>query len=985
MTQPKVGPTSWKEWDAAAWGRALLKHYFAGHDARPVSRLAISSEELAKVAGASDNDGVNVRDAFLRAVRCSPAAFRRHLSWASLEPFAWTRSEPPPFLAYLFFTCYAAASIDADTADEGVFRERLRQLLDHEPGTSYALPDLSLLWEVFAEWLQEQRNERKPYRVLILPDRGRMNLIGYSVRLAFPRRLDRLRLRDALHAVGFEGIPTVPEAFEAIGGSRVAFSADFRHVYVRARKALGRGEDSPELQALWSAILEALALGARPIRQRGGQYQLLGQEDELGHIDPFVVATAAPHINKGVRFALLDEPFDRFAFFVCAKDGSTTLIVKLLLLDAIEDKVTGIRGSPVVRAVREGVLLFRRVDSAIWELAATRPTEGRMRALIRTDLFSDFLRLLRGSHRIARETRFDGWCEVADFDITELAPPQHPVGSGLTAVRCLQPVEIGSQLHLVGGIRLEEGFLGLRGTLPKVNCREAEHAAVFRLSEESGEQQSSLVATLSPVSEQSGVFDWPEGQGDLEGSHVFAGIRAGEIVAPRAVVFYSRGLSHEYAGPTEPSRWLVEASNSDVASAGVGLNGFLSEEPHEPSAYSALKQSDYTERVLLDRSADDDAGHDRFAEAAAAISVARKGIAEGDLLELLAATVPEASGSAVWGLIRGWIEAGYFDALTKRQWRGRFYFARRPRLVVIQRERGGSTHVVLHGLSPFRLRSVARNAFAHAGAEVLPAATLSTLVPAPPAWRVESIQHANAVAKDLGLGVAHVRDPRQLAGNVDHAVVDEAPLPPGYELQRAWSWEAGGFRNRSAPVAAGEIRIEYYARTNGPDRYVVVDADGRARTTLSRSWALLDGFKRAGKLAFEAAGDAVVVRRGDDGPHVPLPLARAISLRSGVVGGPADSVGDGRHYAYAVEGKAEQRWLIAWLNGARTDQCTARRFAWLLGASSACARRAVPLPADLRRRLRELHHLPDALSISERCIPRYLLPHLRHAVGLAEA
>lgn len=981
MTQPTVGPISWREWDAAAWGRALLKHYFVGHDARPVSRLAISAEELARVAGASD--GPSARDAFLRAVRCSPGAFRRHLSRASLESFAWKRTESPPFLAYLFFTCFAAASIDADTADEGVFRERLRQLLDHEPGTSYALPDLSLLWEVFADWLQEQRNERRPYRVLILPDRGRMNLIGYSVRLAFPRRRDRLRLWEALTEAELEGIPTVPETFEAIGGSRGAFSADFRNVFVRARKALARGDDSPELEALWSAVLETLALGARTARQRGGQYQLFGQEDELGHIDPFVVATAAPHVSKGARFARLDDPFDRFAFLVCATDGSTALIVKLLLLDALEDKVSGIRASPMVRAVRDGVLLFRRVDSAIWELATTRPTEGRMRALIRSDLFSDFLRLLSGSHRIARETRFDGWSEVADFDITELAQPQRSVGSVLVAVRCLQPVEVGSQLHLVGGIRLEEGFLGLQGMLPAVNCRDAEHAAVFRLSEESGEERSSLVATLRPVAKQPGVLAWPEGHGDLEGPHMFAGIRGGEIVAPRHVVFHSRGLSHEYEAPTDPSRWLVEASNSDVAQASDGLNAFLSQVSHERFANSLANEVHEGERVLFGRSVDDHAGHDRFAEAAAAISVARKGISEGDLIELLAATVPEASGLAAWGSIRAWTEAGYFDALTRRQWRGRVYFARRPRLIVISGDAGASTRIVLHGLSPFRLRSVARKILANAGAEALPFASLSTFVPAPPAWRVESIDHAITAAQELGLDVSWLRDPRQLAGRVDEVVVDEASLPPGYELQRTWSWEAGGFRARRAPTT-DEVRIEHHVRTNGPDRYVVVDVDGRARSTLSRSWALLDGFRRAGKAAFEAAGVAVIVRRGDDGPHVPLPLARAISLRSGVVGGPVDAAPEGRHYAYAVEGKAEQRWLLAWLTGAEADPDTARRFAWLLSALSPRGD-GIPLPGDLRRRLRELPHLPDACAISDRRIPRHLHPHVRRALVLAEA
>jgi hypothetical protein len=141
---------SWNDWDASAWGRALLRHYFAARDARPVSRLAISAEELAKAAGAPDASVASVQHAFLQAIRCSPAAFRRRLSDASLEPSAWNQQEPPPFLSYLFFTCFAAASLDTDIADEGVFRERVRRLLDHEAGTSYPFEHLSRLWEAFS-------------------------------------------------------------------------------------------------------------------------------------------------------------------------------------------------------------------------------------------------------------------------------------------------------------------------------------------------------------------------------------------------------------------------------------------------------------------------------------------------------------------------------------------------------------------------------------------------------------------------------------------------------------------------------------------------------------------------------------------------------------------------------------------------------------------------------------------------------------------
>ena len=371
-------------------------------------------------------------------------------------------------------------------------------------------------------------------------------------------------------------------------------------------------------------------------------------------------------------------------------------------------------------------------------------------------------------------------------------------------------------------------------------------------------------------------------------------------------------------------------------------------------------------------------------EALAAISVVRKGIGEAELIELFGKTIRDATGFSVWGIIRGWVEAGYLDCLTRRQWRGRVYFARLPRLVLIPDEDGRSIRVVLHGLASYRLRAAVRDVFALGGATPLPAATLSSFVPGPLSWRLESLEQASALAVEIGdIETVSVRWPKELAGDFEAAVSNEAPLPPGYECQRVWDWMAGGFRRPHGNSSTDVVRIEYHTRTNGPDRYVIVEG-GLRRTTLSRSWALLDGFWRAGRKAFCPAGSIAIVRPGDDGPQVPLPIARAIGLRAGIVAGPAETAQIGRHYAYAVERASEQHWLLAWLGGEKADRAVVRRFTWLLAAASAPRTDAVLLPADLRRRLRDLHSVPDALALAERRMPRHLLPHVRRAVDLSE-
>lgn len=987
MTLSTMRHDVWEDWDATAWGQALFHHYFVGHDAQPISRLAISPEELAKAAGATDSDAATVRDAFLRAIRCSAAVFRRQLSSASLESRVWNRRQPPPFLAYLFFTCFAAASLDADTADEGVFRERVRQLLGHDEGTSYALNDLSLLWEAFAAWLQGRHDAGEPFRTLSLPDRGRMTLIGYSVRLAFPRRQDRLRLRDVLAASCAGTAPTVPEAFQAIARTRDRFSIDFRHVFDRAHTALATGRTIPELQALWSAIIEAASLASWPdSREARVRYQLVAQEDELGCMEPFVVTTGVPSDTRnGARFSRLDEPLAEFDHFVCATDGSTDLIAKLLLMEALEERVPGLAASPIPRAVREGVLLLRQVDSATWELAATRPREGKVRAIVRAHLLEPFLHLVNGPERHVRTSRFDGWCDVDAFDVTALAEPRELAVHELASVRCLQRIEIGAQLHLVGGIRVDGAYLGLSGLLPEVHCAEAEGVTLLRRSEEPEVPRATQVATLEPSSECPGVFGWPAGHGDLEGAYLLAGIRNGRVIAPREILFHSRGLSHDYAGPTVPSRWLVEVCASDVAPADQGVDIHLKRGVSRPT--SAVTNNILTADgvdVSIHRSIDDNTEHDQLVETLAAISVARRGIGEAELIELLGKIVRHATGFATWGIVRGWVEAGYLDCLTKRLWRGRVYFARRPRLVLIPEAAHRSIRGVLHGLAPYRLRCATQSAFLRAGATPLPGSSLSPYVPAPQAWRFESVEHVNAsIAEFDEIDTVGMREPQELVGDFDSVVSDDTPLPPGYECQRVWDWAAGGFRRKDASAAANEVRIEYHTRLNGPDRYTIA-ANGQRRTTLSRSWALLDGFRRAGRHAFAPIGAFAIVRPGDDGPQVPLPIARAIGLRAGIVGGPAETASLGRHYAYATDGPSVQRWLLAWISGLRADEELVRRFAWLRAAASAHSADSARLPADLRRRLRGLHSLPDAHSIAERRIPRHLIAHVRRAVAQAE-
>jgi hypothetical protein len=799
-------------------------------------------------------------------------------------------------------------------------------------------------------------------------------------------------LRDVLATVGAGPSPTVPEAFQAIGRARERFSSDFREVFDRARAALATRKDGPELDALWSAVLEAAGLAPSPRDTTRVRYQLLLQEDELDRPDPILVATARPSAARGAAtFLRLDDPFGEFGYLVSAADGDTTLIATLLLLGALNDRAPNLTGSPVVRAVTEGVLLFRRNDYSDWELVTSRPPEGQVRALVRMDLCASLLGLFERAGQRARPTRFDGWSDIGPFDINSVRDPTIADAPGLASVRCLQSIEVGPHLHLVGGIRIDGGFLGTRGLLPSVHLPDAEHLTALRLQSDPGQPQTALVARLVRDLDNPSAFLWTEEQEDLEGSFVLAGTRDTSVIASRQVLFHSRVLSHNYAVPSDPQRWLVEVNTPDLASASDGIDGCFG--PVLPPALHNSRRGHSSDELfespgLNGRLVDEDQRFDRFVEAMAAISARRKGLTEYEVLDLLQRLTGLGAGYRIWDVVRGWNESGFFDVLTRRNWRGRVYFARRPRLVVIEDGSLTSVRVTLQGLAPFRLRGEVQAAFAKAGAAVLKPMGYSPHVPVPPVWRVDSVAQVETAARSLGLGeVAYVRDPRGVTSAVETAISDYQGVPGGYELEGVWDWQRGGFRRPQPDAPRSAVQIDWYARATGPDRFVVVDEQGGVRTTLSRTWALLLGFKLARKTAFESVGSHELLRPTDSGPYLPLPVARALVLRTGVASGPFEDAARGLVYGYQVEGRDQQLWLLNWLCGVGGDATTFRRFAWLVAASQAPGTDLdiVAIPIELRRRLRELTHIPDAAVIADRRISRRLLPHVRRAIDLVQA
>lgn len=991
MTAPVDLPGSWQAWNAQTWGQKLFDYFFvsAGGDTSPVPRLAISAEDLVRAGRLSGVEAHCVREAFLRAVRCPPDEFRRYLSRSVLVHGGWPRESVPPFAVYLFFTCFTAASIDAETFGLGDFRKRLRVVLEHPRDTSYALTDLPDLWRAFERWLANRRQAGTPYRALVLPEPGYRTLIGYSVGLAFPSARDQGRLVSLIRQANWTSPPTIPEALDLIGRGLDRFSPAFRDVFDSARRAFGRGTDTSELHALWSAVVEATTLVPTVSIVSAGRarYELVLQVDEMLRADLSLLASQGRSASSGWGdFTRLDEPIGDYAFLVRpAPDADASLTVRQLLRGTLVDLLPDLRGSPVARACEQGVLLFRPNVFATWELAQARPEEGMVRALVATRFCEPFLALFGSIAPSIRESIYHGWLETAPFEASALGTVDPATSPALVGVRCLQATSVGSQIALAGGVRVDGGYLGTQGLLPSARMPGAQSLELFELSTTLGGLRPALAASVLRRPDDSAAFEFPQDTSDLEGRFTLVATGPRDVVASRELVFHSRVLDHRYKDPGDSEHWMVEAARPAVLPASVGVDAFLAEEAcsdiRRPHDRARPPPGDAHLEGARPLSIDDDPKLDRFVEALAALATNRKGLGEAEVLDLLDQVVGIGEGRLMWDVLRAWVEAGYLDVLTRRRWRGRVYFARRPCLVVTRQE--PCPMLTLHGLAPYRLRVRARSLFASLGATPIDTLSVSRTVGAPPAWVVESHSVASIAAEALELGpLRYARPASELLAPLSDIAQEALEPLPGYERQGVWDWDMGGFHRVGRDGPSEAVRIEWRTRADRPDLFLVTRADGTAWSTHARNWALLVGYAWAKRRAFEASGESTLLR--GLGPYLPLPVARAMVLRAGATGGPTDASGTGgfQVYAYPCSSAGERARLLRWLDGRETSDAD-RRLAWLLASVShpPAAADTVPLPLDVVRRLREIDHPYRGLWRLGQPVSRRLLPQLRRAIS----
>lgn len=638
-----------------------------------------------------------------------------------------------------------------------------------------------------------------------------------------------------------------------------------------------------------------------------------------------------------------------------------------MLSSIVPDTVT----RDVDRIVGDGVVLFVRSENQSWVLCRSRPSTGDVRALIRTDMRGRFLEAVkaRGGKPLALQSAYSEWLQVDEFASDEL-----PLDEEWTRnIRCLDETITPPRIGLSDGVMLPNGWLGLRGCLPRVTA-DADSVTIEHRTTQSGAADSAELQLRSDGDSSGYAIPSSFGSGQhLSGRYILRAKLGNDVVAVRPVDFRAHAYGHDYRTPSNPARWLVESSLGDMV-------GLTSETP--PSWEQRGSVTDVTRdlgdgkplRLVGEYGASD--GAQAFGEALAAIGSRRQGIDEPELIEWIGRTMG-VRGSLAWDVARSWVEAGFLDCLVYRHWKKRTYYPRAPRLVIHRVKGVATVFATVVGLLPILSRRDVEEAAAARGLHGGYCTQSSPWV-LPPLLLVASDEEVFE-----NLRAACRLGPNELLPSLESCTVPIAATishlndtPLGYESSGVWDWTVGRFAREEHDSGP---HLERLVRTDAPDVYVVRTTKEKVWHGWSRTWGFLIAASSRAMRLVERHGDSTV-RIAARGVRLPMSIGRWSTAKSGICPGPSGPDGSSHDYLYTLsvfDPVARVEEIL--LDRRQTPQWSerARWLAVLASARTSASIGLTPVPPHARR-IFALHSKVPALRqlAGLALVPRELLPQL---------
>ena len=548
--------SSWQAWKLGRWNEVLFQHFFGAgaEDRSPVVVLLVTPEVLASATGDPGADPTLVRDSFVSVVRDATRA----TTWDILESAAkypqWPapphRDTIPPFVAYLLFTCIAASESSEDLAGEGSFIARLRELSDKQlPETS--LGRLPKLWENLATWLALNEPTGR-VRQLKLPDPGGLTRIGYTVKLAFPDRRDQFKLSELLDGAGLAGHePPVGKVLSLVAAARGNFRESFLVAFDEFRTAYAASvtQRSPVLvgHRFWAAVREASLRGrGREVRpELFAQVQVLCEEVyERLHL--FIATDEPTDAIQSMKFLELPFTYGQFRFAAVGSEASA-LNEQALGTASLAFLSGRVRVPRLSSIVDQGVLPFVESAHGILELASQALLRSARVALVRTPLVEDLVKLFGSAATRSRPSPYAGWTQVHDIELST-RPSADLEGTALGRCWMLHDTLVSGGIRVTGGIRSDDGWLGPREVLPRVDVGAAVTVTLGRADG----------PTEGLVRASEGAWCLPDR--DLSGDYVISATYSDGSADRKVLKFHDAPASEQFRIPADAESWLVEGA-----------------------------------------------------------------------------------------------------------------------------------------------------------------------------------------------------------------------------------------------------------------------------------------------------------------------------------------------------------------------------------------------------------------------------------------
>lgn len=808
----ELGPQRWEE--------LLTAHYLRSDGpsgASPIRSIDATSEELARAAGEANLSPSEAVASFLRAFRPSYDApevlrgFRRPPASGAV----------PGFFRYLVLSAHVPA-VAVENAASKDFRVNLGKVLGW-PGPLDNVSALPGLWEELHRWCEARRAEGKPFRRLVLPDPGSWTHIGYSVRLAFPSWRDRERLARRAAEVGSARL-AAPRSAIALLKHEIDFggySPAMRDAFDDFRSRFQRGERLLSSHRFWRLLNEvtgspvataAQGLTAQPVLRLIAD--LDGADGEL----EFIPTGVQDDEGASARYA-----------------GPAGLVLPQVA------RVAGEAGSAcreISQAATAGLLLFVERDWGSWHFQPLTSVRGQAIALARSDVVG------RLAHVRAKWTPAGG-----DWSLSSRLPPGL-VEEAVSAVLRARPAPADDELAtvaLVGAVRTGLALLGRPTTLPWVR---ASSSAVMRLEPAAGARGHLR------VEERPGNRPFDTGLWALAADGTVGG-------SWRLLV---READGDEGGEAEVLLRLDEAAVEHVDLANPDRSPENLE--WEPDMLAAAGGAAVIRPLPAEAGW---RGDERLVDLLEAVYAGgRSGWAEADLVPLIRRILPEADPQAAFDVLHLLQSCGWLEPRLLVQWKGRRWFLRPPRVLVVCG--GDGPYALLDGATPLAVRERFRAALAHGSTDVVERAPCG-------GWGIPILvgrtDAPSEVASALGVELSEASAVRAEAAPL--CWPQETRSLTNRERASAWCWSSGAFRAR-APAGPGGVRLERHVRLRGDDRdvYSVSASDGSLSVFASRSAAVVEAHRLAGRALFEFEG-ARLVRTARDG-HIPSAAARHLRL-----------------------------------------------------------------------------------------------------------